>query len=273
MRCRADFIIRSALLMLFATGCGYDRYEARLKETAQFYEYLEEVDANLAAPGWSGSGVSMRVPLPFSTPLAGPERVIDSEGNAFLGPDPRHPHVLGVELPGILSAWQAPLSTESDGVVDARFYILGNHDRFLSQQDGGPTPLEFLSELEMTLQSAFNVVIPDGESPQGGDNVRTREMIPPQQSPNAKYTSPKSFTAIRYVPAGLIGGADLQGLLYEHLAGDVQVAILILCPKSITSQFRQRIDLALQTLQVSSQIPTRAGAAGGGGTSGSGQNF
>lgn len=252
-------------LLLAAAGCGSGTYEERLAQTSEFFEYLHTVDSNLAAPAWDRRdlGMAMRVPLPFSRPLPGPERHKDEEGNEFLGPETRHPDVLGIDLPGLEEAWQAPLTDDAGEPIDARFYILTNHDRIRMKDEGGPPPADFLYDLDNLLMNAFGVTIPDGEAPQPADNVRFRHVVPARGSVHAKYTTSKDYSAIRFVPSEPVAGRRLQGLLFKRESGPVQAAILVIAPQGLTSQFRQRMDLSLQTLQISAQLPTGGTAPGG----------
>lgn len=255
----------ACLLSLTIWSCGAATYEERLGQTAELFDYLHTVDSNLAAPAWDRRdlGMAMRVPKPFDRPLPGPERTVNEEGEEFFGPDLRHPDVLGIDLPGLEEAWQASLDDESGEQQEGRFYILTNHQRARMQSDGGPPAAEFLQDLEQLLMNAFRVTIPDGEAPQPGDNLRSRYIVPARGSVHAKFNAPKDYQIIRFVPDGSVGGRPLQGLLFARTSGNVQVAILLLAPPSLSRSFRQNLDLALQTLQISAQAPSAAPGPGG----------
>lgn len=252
-------LVLSAVMGLLG-GCGSATYEERLQQTRDLYEYLDTIESNLASPAWNRTefGLAMRVPKPFGRPMAGPEVTVDEEGQEIRGPDPRHPEILGVDLPGLVEGWTAELPGEDEIPVQARLYVLSNHERFLTRDDGGLPPGEFHADLERLLMNSFQVAIPDGEAPRAADNARFRHLVPARGSPHARYTTPKDYTAIRFVPDGPIEGQLLQGLLYQRQAGDIQAAVLILAPTSLSATFRQRIDLALQTFQVASDTPQRA---------------
>ena len=58
--------VAGVLSLAGAVGCGYETYELRLKQSKDYYTYLEKVEANLA-PKW-GDGRSileLRVPKQF----------------------------------------------------------------------------------------------------------------------------------------------------------------------------------------------------------------
>ncbi len=251
-------IVLSAMVWL---GCGQAKYEERLQASTEFYEYMETIERNLASPIWERSdlGLKLRLPMPFKVPMTKPETLQDEDGNTFPGPDQRQPQeLLGIELPGIVEAWQAFLPGESGEQIDSRIYVLTNHSRF-KLTDGALTqePMEFMDDLEAELATAFDVIIPDGEANQVGDNIRYGLTVPPSGSPNSKFINPKRYSVIRFLSADAESGPPVQAVLYEHFAGDIQAAVLIIGPKSFTSQFRQRIDLALQTFSVSRQASSQ----------------
>lgn len=242
------------LLLISITGCGQATYEERLKASAEFYEYMQQIEANLASPIWerNDQGIKMRLPLPFRAPMQGPERLTDDDGNIYFGPDPRQLEALGLELPGIIEAWQAELPGESGEGIDSRIYVLSNHSRF-KLVDGAVVdePMEFLTDVENILSQLFDVSIPEGISDRPADHLRYAYTTPTPGSAAAKYTSPKKFTVIRFVTDVPINGQAVQASLYEHQSGDIQAAVLVVGPRSFSSQFRQRLELALQTLAVS----------------------
>ena len=266
------------LLVLMAsllTGCGVATYEERLKASSDFYEYMNTMEANLTSPIWERAdlGMKWRVPMPFRAAMPRPQLLQDEDGNTFPGEETRQPEVLGIELPGIVEAWQTQLPGETGEQVDSRIYVLTNHSRF-KLVDGAlaEEPMEFLNDLEALLGTTFNVVIPEGEANSPGDNVRYGVSHPAPGSPHSKYIDPKNYSVIHFTSDEPVNGHQVQAVLYEHLAGDIQTAILIIGPKSFSSQFRQRVDLSLQTFsvqpQLSSQIDKATGTSTTGGTTG-----
>ena len=264
----AAFLVLSIILCM---GCGHAAYEERLSQTIDFYTYLNEINQKLASPAWQRTdvGMAMRVPLPFRAPMAGPEVVTDDEGNQYFGPDPRQPDVLGSDLPGIVEGFQAPIPVQSGETVNALFFVLSNHERYLMESEGSPSPQDFLPDLETALMYSFGVSIPDGESTQPIENMRYRKFYPERNADNAKYILPKDYTVIEYVPTELVGGRSLQGWLFERREGDIQAAVLVVIPKDVPRNFRSNVELALQTWEVDGRKPTGTpGATGGGGASG-----
>lgn len=259
------------MLMLswsIVAGCGSAEYEARLQRTQALYEYLAELDRALVSPAWNRSdvGLAMRLPIPFSKPLAAPVPEKDAEGNPLpITDDPRQPDVLGVDLPGLVDAWQGSVNG-AEGESQALFFVCSNHQRFLDLGPQTAAPDAFLSDLEVAIQTGFGILLPEGESQQPADNVRYRHLAPSRSSGHAKYTTSKDYTAIRFVPTEPLGGRDLEGMLFEHRTGKIQLGILCIFPRDAGSQFRDRLHLALETLVASGEAPKpRSGSAGGGG--------
>jgi hypothetical protein len=246
-------------LALACLGCGLSAYEDRLQRTAVFYEYLQAIEENLS-PAWFHIDpiMSMRPPKPFRIPLPGPTKEKDQLGKEVIGEDPRQQNALGIELPGLVEGWSASLESGTPDEPDTWIYVLTNHDRFTTEGDQGPDPKAFFTDLENMLTTLFQVNVPAGESPKPGDNVRFRYQSPSTNSPHAQYTKVKDYIAIRYVPHEPVNGRDLHAFLYERQAGDVQAALLVVCPKSTSAQFRQRLDLALETWEIDQGVPKRS---------------
>ncbi|WP_437201894.1 hypothetical protein [Planctomicrobium sp. SH664] len=253
------FLLAPFVLLLSLTGCGVGTYEERLKESEKFYEYLDRLNSNLSPAAWDRRefDMSLRVPLPFRTPLPPPPKPkTGPDGEPEPGTLQPVVSPLGVELPGLLETWKTSFPNSNGFAEDAYLFVLSNHDRFASVGEGGPSPSSYFAELENLLSSLFQTTIPEGESTRPGDNVRYRLTVPARGSPHAAYTPGKDYSVIRFVPHD--SGQAYQGLLFERRVGDIQAAIFVLCPQSITAQFRQRLDLALETFAVSGKVPRTA---------------
>jgi len=249
--CYSLLRISGVLGVLMLAGCGQKVYEERLQESRLFYEYLQTIEEALAKAPWKRPdlGMSMRVPKPFSVTMPGPAVHKDKEGELVTGPDPREKNSLGAPLPGLMEAWECALDSP-DGQPNAWIYLLTNHSRFRDVDQGGPSPDDFLTDLEHELMRLFQVTIPEGETSRIGDNVRYRQWIPTQNSARARYTSPKDYTVIRFVPDAEYNSADLQATVYERKVGKIQVALVFLTRKSTSAAFRQRVGVALETFDV-----------------------
>jgi len=256
------------LVFLLQAGCGQKDYEERLQRSRVFYEYLQTVQDALSPGEWTRAdvGMSMRLPLPFLAPLPGPKTHKDNEGKIVSEPDPRQEIVFETPLPGLVEAWEAALGS-SDGLPNAWIYVLSNHERILNiDTKEAQKPEEFLTDLENELMRFFQVTVPEGETSRMGDNVRYRQTIPAQNSSRAQFTTPKDYTVIRFVPIEESNNIDLQAVVYERKAGRVQVALLVLTPKSTSAAFRQRLDIALETFELNEVIPKKSRPASPGRT-------
>lgn len=257
-------------------GCGADTYRLRLNETAQYFAYKQKLNEELG-PVWSAMGVSLQPPRQFAVipppppPAEGDETVENNE-------DPRQPHFLGVELPGLLGAWEATVMTDVGGSEEPRtayLYVLGNHSRFLQKPDADgfvDDPQMFLTELENLLSGTIGVFLPEGETGTGAEkNQRYRETAP-RAAPNTKFTPRKEFTAVTLSPQIDVGDLDLpfEMQLYEWAGQRIQVAILMIYPQAVSPResLRDRLLLSLETLQIDDTPPS---AASGGPDSGGGR--
>ncbi|MCA9088128.1 MAG: hypothetical protein KDA90_05760 [Planctomycetaceae bacterium] len=248
------------------SGCGSAEYEARLQRTKELYGYLNRLDSSLSKSVWNRPdvGMAMRLPIPFKQVLPAPVPEKDEQGNPLpVLEDPRQPHILGVDLPGLVEAWQTELPIGGGEVGEARLFVCSNHQRFLDLGPNTPKPEDLLTDLEIALQTGFGVTLAVGESSTLTDNVRTRLIAPPRSSQDAQYTTPKDFTAIRFVPREPLAGQDIEGIVYAYKAGKIQMAVVCLLPRNTGAQFRERLTTALQTLVVSPDAPKpRKGTAG-----------
>lgn len=243
------------LVGLWLHGCGSEVYEQRLQETAEFFAYMDKLNDNLE-PVWRRQefGLSMRPPRPFRLMLAPVPPEVEEGEEPPPVTDPRQPVFLGTELPGLIDAWRADLPSDSGDPVPAFLYILGNHQRFLdlARSEGvGADPATFLSELEIVLQQALGVTLPEGESQRADPNARYRERLPKAE----RYAVPKDFTAVDFEPPEPVGGVPLRLHLYEYQTGQVQVALLMVYPAGVRDRPQERLKLALETLNVSGQAP------------------
>jgi hypothetical protein len=252
-------VVRCTLVLflgLFAIpGCGLETYEHRLAETNEYFKYINKLDTYLSDVTWSNPayGVELRYPKGF-VEMAGPAPPAEGEDPESPVVDPRQPDFLGVDLPGLIAAFRA-----DDGQSVALLYLLGNHERILirAANDGvGDDPATFLVDLELLLQNAIGVTIPDQPGKGDHDNEKYAETIPRE----GKYAVQKEFTAISFLQAESRDGAgstpELRLQLYEHQAGSMQVAILMVFrPKLARTDPREALRLSLETLKVSSEPP------------------
>lgn len=257
-------IVAALGLLAICAGCGVQAYEQRLADSNELFIYRNRLDAHLNSATWAAPndfGVGMRPPKQFAVipPPAPPEINENGELVGEVEPDLRQPTYLGIQdMPGLIEAWRAELPT-SEGTAVAFLYVLGNHQRFLDRaaNDGeGADPAVFLLDLESLLGSTLGV--PIGETASSGaaqDNVKYTETIPRTE----RFAVPKEFTGISILPpedvTQPLGLPPLRVQLYEHHAGPVQLAFVMVYPVSVRENPADSLRIALETLTVTPEPP------------------
>lgn len=241
---------------LLLTSCGTEQYEARLKETNAYFEYRQSLDKVLQSAPWVGPNtITMRIPHGFK--LLSPPPV-PKEGEP-VQPDSRQPAYMGLELPGLVAAWQGDFPCDN-GNLPAFLYVCSNHQMFNASPIEGERPPEpelFLTEFENLLSATMQVQLPPGESPRVEDNVRYRQDCPQK---GHRYAISRAFTGVTFVPPGVLPqvGIALKGQYYGHYNGKIHVAVLAIYPASIRERMEDKLRTALETFSVSANVPQAA---------------
>jgi hypothetical protein len=254
----------ASLLLLAAAcgvlgGCGSGTYGERLKATNERNAYFARLDATLAPYAtprefgnydiWLRPPQGLRGLFPPAQPKDGSEPP----------PDPRLEFQgVPLDLPGLITAWEGTLPIAGGGAGTYRLYLLGNHSRFLSGDSLGK-PADYFKDLESALSSLFLVTLPDGNTGRGD---RPNEKFALQIPASGTYTLPKPYTGVNFT-ADQDVRLPFQGWLYEHSAGPMQVAVLMLTPPTPSNDVRQALLTSLETLQVGVQPPRAAPAPSG----------
>jgi hypothetical protein len=255
-----------ALVLMLAVGCGSEIYRERLQETITYLEYQGRISRELG-PEWSGKNVRFQPPRQFE--LMPPPQG-QSDGGAGSAPidaseDPRQPHYLDIELPGLVAAWEAHVEADTgDGPTQhsAYLYLLSNYDRFVQQQDGAPgagDPDNLIADFENRLCRAIGVVLPEGNAASGTErNVRYRELVP-GGLPNSNYSAQQEFTGIQLAPARAVTDVPVEMQVYQWAGRNTQIVMLMVSPQGLSPHeaLHDRLLLALETFRVSDQLPTR----------------
>ncbi len=271
MRCHLFFLAA----VLWCAGCGLAKYEQRLDQTAEYFEYQNMLNASLASPAWTGSvlfdgksvpvGMSMRIPkMPQAfTKMPGPQPILDENENLVAyTEETRQPSRLGIQLPGIVEAWE--MERPSGNV---RLYVLGNYDLLLQQaaEAGAVDPTLYFEQLEYALQQGLQVgFVKETGSPADDNRIYTASFPATE-----RFQLVKNFNVYNIAPPQPIEGIEWRAQLYEVYEGDtgpVRVAILCIFPAAELSTIVGPLELALETLSVSDQAPKKpddTGASGG----------
>lgn len=261
--------IVACLSLLLLAACGTETYETRLRETNEFFEYHQRLNLDLQSGDWtSPTTVKMRVPQGLQL-LPAPPPAQMGEPPAV---DQRQPFYLGVELPGLIGAWQGEFPCDN-GNRPVYLYVCSNHQAFqnLLVNAQGPDPGLFLSDLENALSAQLGVQLPPGESAQVGNNQRYSLSCPREGTLEAKFAVPRRFTGITFIPPHVLNniGVEIKAQMYEHYNGPIQVAILAVYPASIRDRFEEKLLRALETFSVSNTVPkSQPGASSSGNSNG-----
>ncbi len=259
-------------------GCGAERYEERLRNTAEYFAYKNKLNEALG-PDWQSQGVRIRLPKQFREIPPPPPAVESDDGSTPEVEDARQPQFLGVRLPGLLGAFQADVRADVGGAEESTtswLYILGNHERYLEGPDESGVsedPDAFLADVENLLSGISGVLIPEGEGGDGTqENMRYGETAPQVE----KFAQRRRFTGLVIKPEIAIEGLELPAemQLYEWRGQKIQVLILLMYPASISPQehLHDRLLLALETFDAKDE-PPRSGAGGGQPSAGAATGF
>jgi len=239
------------------SGCGQSTYAERVNRSKDLLAYHARLDQSLQAE-WARSdwGLALRPPVRFRLMPAPPPPKANEEGLVEVVPDTRQPAYLGVELPGLVAAWEVP--------GEAFIYLCSNHQRFVDRRENAnaPDPKDFLADLEAVLQQGFEFTL-SGESARGPSEIHAKfsERIPLSD----QFASPKDFDSIRIEKAS---APKFAAHVYEHRADQIQVALIVVYASANPGNFENGARTALETIRVEPVVPRAAvqpGAASPGG--------
>ena len=250
------------------SGCGYDDYEKRLKQTKDYYSYLERVEANLG-PKWAdGRGIlEMRVPKQF-VPLAPPQPIQREDGEMEMpAVDPRQPDIVTLEFPELLGAWVAPvevaLASGGSERRNAYIYALSNYWVYAGENLGdAQNYTKLITELIGTALEDTAIEV-------------TSEMHPGQ----GQYLPSANYSRTRFKPKPITlqtGGTSVNYVfeIYVRDNGDVQCPIVVALPEGIDQRekINERISMMLDYVNPTKKKPIQGtpknAPAGGGAAAG-----
>tara|TARA_R110002111_G_scaffold262289_1_gene337758 strand:- start:29246 stop:30079 length:834 start_codon:yes stop_codon:yes gene_type:complete len=233
--------------VLIFNGCGTETYEQRLKETAQYFAYVDARN-NALSGNWSSPTVKMRTPVEFkqiSDPT--PAATTTSEESEPADPepsqavDPRQPDYINLILPGLEGAWRVDVPVDQDKETIERpayLYVLSNH--YLLQEKNMDEALNFYKDVNNQLAGTFNQFLNADEF--------TTERFPKGKG----YSEAKSFLVGTFEPETQIAGIPYQFLIYLIEKGNNKVVILLVIPKNIAreSKLKEHMDFSLETVDI-----------------------
>jgi hypothetical protein len=232
-----------------AAGCGQATYAERIDRTKKVLAYQNYLDQNLQAT-WSRGDwlMSMRPPVRFRLMPAPPPPKTNEEGVTEVIEDKRQPSYLGIELPGLVAAWEVP--------QEAFLYICSNHQRFIDSQGSvsGADPETFLTDLEAALQQGFEVTL-EAEPARGPTELHRKlaERIPLSD----EFAPQNSFQSIRIQKQT---DPKFAANVWELTSGKIQLAVILVYLNS--GGFESNTRTALETLRVEPVVPRAAATPG-----------
>ena len=254
---RRTFLGSLAASSLFAIGCGADTYDARLKETKEYFEYLDKVNTALGSKVVPFDGVEIRVPKPFVQilPPAAPAEGESSEQPADPNDDPNrlggHPNV---RLEGVLASWRASVGLEPSGDGTAYLHLLSNLPRWVEKQSNNDIePLQYRRDLINLLSSneAYGVVAETVDNPWPWEPVQKL----------SKYVGKKRIESIPLAPEeqSVPEIQRVNAIFYWMEAKDVHVGLLLIYPRAMDARLKleERLKHTWETLKVPSQPPQK----------------
>lgn len=269
-------VLTGAVIVGGVLGCGYETYELRLKQSKDYFAYLERVEANLA-PVWSDQHgiIKVRVPKQFVS-IPAPQPIKREDGTLEMpAVDPRQPDYLNLILPELTGAWEAPVEvTLPDGNRETRkayIYAMSNYWQFIGENPS-ETPNFTRSAVEL-IGLSLEQTLPDEKK-----TAPETEMHPKPGT----YVPSASYNVYRYQPKAITqqtedrrSSVNYTFEIYERQNGDVQVPIVVVLPEGIDprEKINERIPMMLESVVLTGtpprpdaqkNAPASTGPAGGG---------
>lgn len=248
--------VAGVLSLAGAAGCGYETYELRLKQSKDYYTYLEKVDANLAPKWGDGRGIlELRVPKQF-VPIPPPQPIKREDGELEMpAVDPRQPDYVNLIFPELLGAWEAPVEVSlADGGRETRkayIYAVSNYWTLISENPGDAQ--FFTKSLTELIGAALEQ--PPKETPE-------TEMHPKPGT----YLPSASYNVFRFASKPITQQAgDVRTStnyvfeVYERLNGDIQCPLVVVMPEGADQKINERIAMMLDYVSPT-KTPPRPGA-------------
>lgn len=246
---RRTFMAGLASISLTAIGCGADTYESRLKQTKEYFEYLEKVNLALGPKSVPFDGVEIRVPKPFE-PIVPPRAPAESETPEQPLDPSDDPSRLGyhpeVRLEGVLASWRAKVDLEPSGEGMAYLHLLSNLPRWVEKQTNNDIePLHYRTDLTNVLANAYNVQTETTDAPWPWELLRGF----------SPYVGKKKVEAIPIPPED----QSINAVFHWMEIKDVHVGLLLIYPRAMDSRLKleDRLKHTFETLKVPAQPPQK----------------
>jgi len=270
-----NFPILAIILLMGLAGCGYETYEHRLEETKKYYAYVEKMNLNLG-PYWKNEMASLRVPKQFEEIPLPPRKQDDEPLNPKA--DPRQPKYAKLLLPGLQATWQAEVevvSGQQTFEAPSFIYLCSNWEIW-KQPNGIDDAPNFYAELVTAIVTGLGVPMPEQTDWQAERFPFKSGYVQPEHYDAVVLTSANPI-ALNPEHPGLKTLVDFHIFLHKNSNPDIQTGLIFAYPQGHDprEKLNERMELCLETLQVSDSIPmTRGGTPNAGGNqSGSATDF
>ncbi|TXT22116.1 MAG: hypothetical protein FD138_3730 [Planctomycetota bacterium] len=256
---RRKFLAGLTGASLMAIGCGADTYESRLRQTKDYFEYLEKVNLALGPKIVPFEGIEIRAPKPFER-IVPPVPPADGEATSQSIDPNEDPERLGyhsnVRLEGVLASWRAKVDLEPSGEGMAYLHLMSNLPRWVEKQTNNDIePLHYRRDLINVLANAYKVeteTLPDAKWPWiligSRDDDRHRAFSP--------YVGKKTVDYIDIPP----DDQPINAVFYWMEVKDVHVGLVLIYPRAIDPRLKLegRVKHTLETLKVPAQPPQKS---------------
>lgn len=260
--------ISGGLLAMVVLGCGAEQYEIRLKQSRDYYKYLERIEQNLSSKWSDGRVVEMiRVPRQFQ-PIPAPVPVKNEDGQEEAPTaDPRQPDYLNLVFPNseLIGAWDASFAVDvPDGTTATRkgyIYVLSNYWKFLGEDPADA--LKFGGAIVNLVGDALDDHLPPAEL----------ENPPVELHPKpGGYLPHSSYSVFTFKPKPIRVRTD-EGdstvnytfTMYGKQNGNIQAIVLVVLPENISSREKlaERIPMMLENFHITRNEPKPSQGGGG----------
>lgn len=266
----AKRMFAGGLIAIAVLGCGAEQYDQRLRQSKDYFNYLDKIEQNLG-PKWSDGRIVelLRVPRQFQQIPAPPPPAKDEEGRTEApAVDPRQPDYINLVFPQehLVAAWEAPFTVDTaDGATSTRkgyIYVLSNYWMFL-----GEDPAEALKFLGIAVQHVGDAL--ENHIPQAELEKPVVELYPKP----GRYLPASSYSVFTFQPKAITdrdSTVNYTFTMYAKQNGNIQSVILVALPDRISSQEKlvDRIPMMLENFHITKTEPKPGNQSGGSAPSG-----
>ena len=259
-------VLAALVVLTVVCGCGSQTYEQRLDESRKYFTYREKVDSALEKRWWQSGNFGLR----FRPPKGFVEIPAPAEEEADL----RQPTFLPRALPGLLGAWETtvPVQIEEEPDVSelqAWIFLCTNHKDHLDKFDDPLIePLKFNTRIIDNI--AFNLRYQPPTETEPWPFEEERVPVGTPYVPRKNYVATSLRPLEDRVNIDGSGEVNMNFMLNQYEQGPIQMMLIAAYPSAIDPRYDMhgKIKIAMETLQMTDEIPRPAKAGGAQNTAG-----